>query len=49
MIWGRHIEYIFFIWEHGEEYLDKCLKKLNTFHLTIKFTAEYSKIGRGSS
>ena len=33
----------FFIWEHGEESLEKFLNKLNTFHLTIKFTAEYSK------
>ena len=33
----------FFIWEHGEESLEKFLNKLNTFHPTIKFTAEYSK------
>ena len=40
MIWWR---YIFFIWEHGEESLEKFLNKLNSFHQTIKFTAEYSK------
>ena len=34
---------IFFIWEHGEESLEKFLNKLNSFHPTIKFTAEYSK------
>ena len=33
----------FFIWEHGEESLEKFLNKLNTFHPTIKFPAENSK------
>ena len=33
----------FFIWEHGEESMEKFLNKLNSFHPTIKFTAEYSK------
>ena len=36
---GRH----FFIWEHGEESLEKVVAKLNSFHPTIKFTAENSK------
>ena len=43
MIWWRYIDDIFFVWEHGEESLEKFLNKLNTFHPTIKFTAEYSK------
>ena len=43
MIWGRYIDDIFLIWEHGEEYLEKFLNKLNTFYPTITFTAEYSK------
>ena len=43
MIWWRYIDDIFFIWEHGEESMEKFLNKLNTFHPTIKFTAEYSK------
>ena len=43
MILWRYIDNIFFIWEHGEESLEKFLNKLNTFHPTIKFTAEYSK------
>ena len=43
MIWWKYIDDIFFIWEHGEESLEKFLKKLNTFHPTIKFTAEYLK------
>ena len=32
-----------YIWEHGEESLEKFINKLNSFHPTIKFTAEYSK------
>ena len=43
MIWWRYIDDIFFIWEHGEESLEIFLNKLNSFHPTIKFTAEYSK------
>ena len=43
MIWWRYIDEIFFVWEHGEESLENFLNKLNTFHQTIKFTAEYSK------
>ena len=43
MTWSRYIDDIFFIWEHGEESLEKFLNKLNTFHPTIKFIAEYSK------
>ena len=43
MIWWRYIDNIFFIWEHGEESLEKFLNKLNTFDPTIKFTAEFSK------
>ena len=33
----------FFIWEYGKESLKKFLNKLNSFHPTIKFIAEYSK------
>ena len=43
MIWWRNIDHIIFIWEHGEESLEKFLNKLNSFHPTIKFTAQYSK------
>ena len=43
MIWWRYTDDIFFIWERGEESLEKFLSKLNIFHPTIKFTAEYSK------
>ena len=30
-------------WEHGEESLKVFIVQVNTFHSTIKFTAEYSK------
>ena len=43
MIWWRHIDDIFFIWEHGEESLRDFIDQVNLFHLKIKFTAEYSK------
>ena len=38
----RYID-IFFIWEYGEESSESFLNKLNTFHLTVKFTADYSQ------
>ena len=40
VIWWR---YIFFIWEHGEEWLRYFIDQVTLFHPTIKFTAEYSK------
>ena len=43
MIWWRYIDNIFFIWEHGEESLEKFLSKLNSIHPTITFAAEYSE------
>lgn len=43
LVWWRCIDNVLLVWEHGEETLEKFLYKLNTFHLTIKFTAEYSK------
>ena len=53
IIWWRYIDNIFFlIWKHREESVEKFVNKLNSFHLTIEFTAEYSKetihkIGKG--
>ena len=43
MIWWMYIDDIFFIWEHGEEPLEKFLNKLNTFYPLINCTGEYSK------
>ena len=42
MFWGRFIDDIFLIWEHGQEELEIFLRHLNTVHKTIKFTSEYS-------
>ena len=42
-IWWRYIDDIFFIWEHGEDFLKQFIETLNAFHRTIKFTAEWSK------
>ena len=32
MISWRYIDNIFFIWEHGEESMEKFLNKLSSFH-----------------
>ena len=42
-IWWRFRDDIFSFWEHGEEALMEFLEKLNSFHPTIKFTAEWSR------
>ena len=42
-VWLRYIDDIFMIWTHGEEKLKEFLAELNSFHDTIKFTAESSK------
>ena len=36
-------QWIFFIWEHGEELLKEFIIDINSFHPTIKFTADWSK------
>ena len=45
LVWFRYIDYIFFIWTHGEEGLKIFLKSLNEFDpsLPIKFTSESNK------
>ena len=40
----RFIDGIFFIWTDCEKKLQKCLKELNRFHSSIKFTFEKSKM-----
>ena len=42
-VWWRYIDDIFAIWTHGKETLQTFIKDLNTFHCTIKFTAEWSR------
>ena len=39
-VWWRYIDDIFFIWEHGEESLQEFINEINSFHPTIKFTAD---------
>ena len=42
-LWWRYIDDIFFLWEHGEEKLQKFIEYLNEKNRTIKFTAECSQ------
>ena len=39
----RYIDGIFMLWQHGEKDLKKFLQILNSYHPTIKFTANYSR------
>ena len=43
LTWGRYIDDIFMLWQHGEKELEKFFKFLNCYHPTIKFTADYSR------
>ena len=40
-VWWRYIDDIFFIWEHVEESLKEFINEINSFHPTIKFTADW--------
>ena len=41
-VWWRYIDDVFAIWDKGQDELEIFLQKINTFHHTIKFTAEWS-------
>ena len=41
-IWWRYIDDVFAIWDKGQDELENFLQQINTFHNTIKFTAEWS-------
>ena len=43
MVWWRYIDDVFAIWTHGEENLIKFIHEINSYHATIKFTAEWSR------
>ena len=43
LIWWRYIDDIFMIWQHSREELCSFLEALNSFHETIKFTADISE------
>ena len=40
--WWRYIVDVFAIWPHGEEKLVEFLEKINQFHSSNKFMAEWS-------
>ena len=40
-LWGRYIDDIFFLWEHGENKLKSFIDKIDKVHPTIKLTAEW--------
>ena len=42
MVWFRYIDEIFFIWNHGEQELQRFLEELNKTHANLKFTHELS-------
>ena len=42
-LWWRYIDYIIFLWEHGEEKLKIFINNINKMDPTIKFTADWSK------
>ena len=41
LVWERFIEYVFFIWTHGEEKLKSFINHLNSSHETIKVTVNF--------
>ena len=41
-LWLRYIDDIFMIWTHGEEKLTSFIEQINSFHPSIKFTADFS-------
>ncbi|PIK56552.1 hypothetical protein BSL78_06520 [Apostichopus japonicus] len=43
--WLRYIDDIFMIWTHGEANLKLFIDDINSFHHTIKFTADFSGHG----
>ena len=42
-LWWRHVDDIFFLWEHGEEKLKSVTDNINKMNPTIKFTADWQK------
>lgn len=39
-VWYRYIDYIFFIWTHGEEKRESLVDDLIKYHPNIKYTHE---------
>ena len=43
-LWGRHIDDIFFLWEHGENKLKSFIDKIDKVHPTIKLQQSGEKL-----
>ena len=43
LVCWRYTDEIFMLWQHGEKVLKKFLEILNSYHPTMKFTANYSR------
>ena len=41
LMWCRYIDDVLAIWTHGVPCLDPFLQELNSYHTTIKFTADW--------
>ena len=41
LVWWRYIDYIFLLWQPGEEKLKQFLDILNRYHPSITFTSKY--------
>ena len=42
LVWWRYIDDVFAIWTHDVPYLNEFIRELNSYHTTIKFTANWS-------
>jgi hypothetical protein len=43
-VWWRFIDDVFIIWTHSRQELDKFIEFINSYHASIKFTAEISDV-----
>ena len=43
-VWWRFLDDVWFIWLHGEDKLQDFFDYVNSYHSTIKYTWEWSKI-----
>ena len=43
LVWCRYIDDIFMLWQDGKKELEKFLEILDSYHPTIKFTADCSR------
>ena len=43
LVWKRYIDDVFSLWDTSTDKIEEFLEKANSFHPTIKFTAEISE------